>query len=146
MKEEHGWQTAVRMPEIWKSRLENLGKKLSPYVHLQNSTIIRAVIERGLSTLEKEHGITVSASAQKAADESGSDTGRSSRLSRRTAAAEAPVLTSNEPHINRRGGARAKKEEALKEKDAKEKDAAAAAPPPTAATTERKVRTKRGEK
>jgi hypothetical protein len=57
MKEEHGWQTAVRMPEEWKGRLASLGKKLAPFVHLQNATIIRAVIERGLATLEREHGI-----------------------------------------------------------------------------------------
>src|SRR5580700_6862365 len=139
MKEEHGWQTAVRMPEIWKSRLENLGRKLSPYVHLQNPTIIRAVIERGLSTLEKEHGINFSASV-KTTEESGSDTGKPSRLARRTAAAEGAILTSNEPHITRRGGARAKKEEAAAAKEAAAKETAAKETAAPTNGTERKPR------
>jgi len=52
------YQAAVRFPESWVSRLEALGKRLSPLVPLPLAAILRAVLERGLTSLEAEHGLT----------------------------------------------------------------------------------------
>jgi hypothetical protein len=55
---EGSYQAAVRFPESWVGRLEALGKRLSPLVPLPLAAVLRAVLERGLTSLEAEHGLT----------------------------------------------------------------------------------------
>lgn len=53
-------QAAVRFPQSWVTRLEALGKRLSPLVPLPLAAVLRAVLERGLTSLEAEHGLSPS--------------------------------------------------------------------------------------
>lgn len=72
------FQTAVRFPRAWADRLDVLGKKLSPIVPLPMAAVLRAALERGITALEAEAGVTSAEApaAEKPAEKGGKQPAR----------------------------------------------------------------------